>query len=350
MEILIPHGLPHQAQTFELMQCAPPSALITLISRAKTRSCTAQFDASPRSLPHSAWLAHQFGLTANIESRNSPPVASALMQRYDLKPDDGFWFVVNPVHLEVGMSQIVLTDPSCLSLDEAEAHALFDAAKPVFDDAGMELRYGDTETWFIRADNWQTLRTAMPEAATGRDIRNWQPEGATELAWHRLQNEVQMCWHAHPANLRRTENGKPGINSLWLWGGGPTTLTKLPQTAPYTMTYRLSGWMGALTQRSTLNWTDCSVDDIITSPPEHGLLLLEELMPSALTLDWPAWLNTWQEIDDNWLTPLIKAIKDRQMERLTLHLGHDTRLISFVLDRTSLRKFWIKKNLGPLFI
>ena len=348
MEILIPHGLPTQLPIFQQMQRAALPALTAFVSHATSDNAPLVFPPHARSLPHNAWLAHRFGLTANQNAENSPPVACALMSRYGLTPDDGFWFVVTPMHLEVGMSQMALTNPAHLMLNDADARPLFEAAKTLFDETGLELRYGDAGTWFVRADHWQALRTAMPESAIGRDVSNWLPDGEARLTWHQLQNEIQMHWHAHPANRQRAKRGEAAVNSLWLWGGAFTTTGEQTIATPFTNTYQLDGWTRAFHSFSLENAIDCTAAEIIASPPENGLLLLSEFSEPALSNDWETWANTWQALDKAWLVPLIDAIKNRQFDRLMLHLSHDTRLISFVLNRTSLRKFWIRNKLDAL--
>lgn len=348
MEILIPYGLPHRLQTFELMRHMPSSALATAISRANALPRTPEFGSEVRVLPHSAWLSYQFGLLENIGHENSPPIATLLLQSYGVIPSAGFWFVLNPVHLEVGMSQMILADQRVLELQVAESRTLFEAAQPIFEENGKELIYGDALTWFVRADDWQALQTSMPEVAIGRDIRDTIPQGDAELAWRTLQNEVQMVWHAHPVNIERSARNMPPVNSLWLWGGASSALPTLPAIVPYTATYKLSGWMRAFGQFSPEDIPVCTAKELLATPSEHGLVVLDDLLSPALMRDWSEWTDAYQHIDEAWLAPMIRALGEKKLDRLTLHLSHDTGLATFVVNRPSLLKFWVKKSLSRL--
>src|SRR5690606_12665127 len=106
-----------------------------------------------------------------------------------------------------------------LQLAEDEAQALFESALSVCEESGKSLLYGDAHTWFLRADDWQDLHTSTPDAACGHNIDIWMPKGQNERDWRRLQNEIQMHWHAHAINEQRAERGLKPVNSVWLWGG-----------------------------------------------------------------------------------------------------------------------------------
>ncbi|MBS1170259.1 MAG: hypothetical protein H6R01_1177 [Burkholderiaceae bacterium] len=348
IEIIVPFAFLPASMASTLLRDLHAPALATLISRAKMPPRMPEFEPLARVLPHGAWLAWQFGLTAAIESGNSPPIATAAMQMLGITPGTGVWFILNPAHIHLGLDHAALSDLRQLSLSNAESRALFDAAKPYFDQAGKTLLYGDAGTWFVRADNWQTLRTSTPDAACGHNLLPWMPEGEHELEWRQLHNAVQMAWHKHPVNAAREQRGAETVNALWLWGAASGSLPSLPAIVPYTATYCLSGWMSAFGPFSPDNQQTCSALELTRNPPEHGLLLLDSLLPPALSNDWQQWITTFNLLENNWFAPLLEALQEHTIDRLTLHLSNDTSLITFINDRQTLHKFWIRKSLARL--
>ncbi|MBS1187972.1 MAG: hypothetical protein H6R04_1990 [Burkholderiaceae bacterium] len=348
IEIIVPFGLPPASMASALVHQMHAPALATLISRAKMPPRMPEFEPVARVLPHGAWLAYQFGLTAALESCNSPPVATAAMQMLGMTPGTGVWFILNPAHIHLGLDHATLSDLRQLSLSNAESRALFDAAKPYFDQADKTLLFGDASTWFVRANDWNALLTSTPDAACGRNLLPWMPEGERELEWRQLHNAVQMAWHAHPVNTAREQRGAEPVNALWLWGAASRALASLPAIVPYTATYCLSGWMSAFGPFSPDNRQTCSAIELTRNPPEHGLLLLDSLLPPALGNDWPQWIASVNALEKDWFAPLLEALQEQTLDRLTLHLSNDISLTTFVNDRQTLHKFWIRKSLARL--
>ncbi|MEA5098690.1 MAG: hypothetical protein VB032_09180 [Burkholderiaceae bacterium] len=348
IEIIIPFGLPPAKMAAALIRELRTPALATLVARANAAPRLPEFGPQARVLPHGAWLAYQFGLTADFEQNNSPPIATASMQLLGQTPDHGVWFILNPVNIQVGANQILLSDQRHLNLSDKESHLLFEVAKPCFDAANKTLLYGSNTVWFVRADDWKALRTSTPDAACGRNLIPWMPQGEMATEWNRLHNEVQMLWHQHPINAAREQRGLEPVNALWLWGGASGALPTLPAITPYIATYNLSGWISTFGHFAEENNTNCSAADLIASAPERSLLLIDNLIAPALARDWPQWLNVFHKLEKLWFAPLLAALEEQKIDRLTLHLSHDTSLASFASDRQTLRKFWLRKSLARL--
>ena len=348
IEIIIPFGLPIAEIASELIHELRMPALATLISRANALPRMPEFSRHARVLPHGAWLAYQFGLTDDFIQDNSPPVATLAMQLFGQTPKSGVWFILNPVNVQVGANQIVLSDQRHLDLSEKESHALFAVAKPCFDAAGKTLLYGSNTIWFVRADEWKTLRTSTPDAACGQNLLPWMPKGEKATEWNHLHNEVQMLWHQHPVNTAREQRGLEPVNALWLWGGASGALPTLSAITPYTATYNLSGWISTFGHFSEENSTNLTAKELIASAPERSLLLIDRLLAPALATDWQQWIDVFRELEISWFAPLLAALQRQKIDRITLHLSNDTRLATFSADRKSLHKFWVRKSLTHL--
>jgi hypothetical protein len=335
LDILLPFALPPAELSSDLRKQLKTPALATLSARS-SHSTTEAFDEFARALPHELWLAQQFELQAGADS--SPPVAAALMHAYGLSPDAGLWFVLHPVHIHIARDHLVLTDPRQLQLDEGDARALFDIARPLFEEYGKPLLYGDAGTWFVRADDWRGLNTATPNAAAGHNVDLWMPRGPGERDWRKLQNEVQMHWFTQPLNEQREAGGLRPVNSLWLWGGAAGDQRAVQR---YDASCNLANWMQALAPGSA-----CHAAHARDLPPqEHVLLNLDQLLAPALAADWGRWIEQLHALEQHWFAPLLDALRAGRLDALSVIATSESRLLRFTASRTSLRKFWRKPSL-----
>ncbi len=302
LSLLLPFALPPAAHAKDLISALDAPALATLLSYGSESSPMA-FD------PFAACLPHETLLTG-ARGDQSPPVAHALMNELGLPPAEGFWFVLQPVHFYIARDHLVLTDTRQLSLSAHTSRTFFDAALPLFSELGHEVRLGDAQRWFLRADEWQGLRTTTPDAATGHNVDVWLPSGERARDWRKLHNEVQMLWHMHPLNDERETQGEHRVNALWLWGGASSSAV-LPS-------------MAVMPQ----------VDDA--------------LIPHALASDWGRWLAAMKQIDTTLLAPSLAWLRSGKIDRLTLQLTDATRVRTWHMSRASMRKFWVRPSLSRL--
>ena len=345
LDILLPFSFPSPELAADLLRALRLPALSLLAARGSAGAPQASEDFA-HALPHEAWLARRFGLQAGMEQGGSPPVAPAAMAAAGLEADSGQWFMLQPAHLHVARDHLVLTDRRQLALEEAESRALFDSASTLFEEAGMPLRYGDAHTWFLRSDDWRGLKTATMDAACGRNIDIWMPKGAGERAWRKLQNEVQMEWHAHPVNDARAGHGAKPVNSVWLWGGGEAGNAK-PQPV-YSQAWA-PGWPRALAaagaQAASVP-TDATA--LLDAAPARGLLLIDDLSAPALAGDLSSWLEAFHAVEASWLAPLLAGLRAGKLGSLTLVMSDGSRLREIDVSRLSLKKFWLQPSLARL--
>jgi len=324
--LLIPFGLPPAEHANDLVKMLASKCgtdgLAMLLSRYQSLERT-QFDDFSPELPHEVWLNEKF------KARQY-----SLLQHYansfnvDLNP--GHWFLLNPVHLHIARNHLVLTDYRRLNLSEPDAHLLFVKAKSLCDEAGVELVFGSATTWFLRADDWADFVTSSPDAACGHNIEIWSAKGSKELAWRKLQNEIQMEWFAHPIQQQREARGEKGINGLWLSAG-----TSLPE-----------GFKAdpLIDQNADL----CRVGTFLCPPSfNHGghknvptLRVTDQLSSAALSNDWGTWAALMIDLDHTCFKPLCAALKKRELNQVQIHLSNSKTLLSIQTSSNALRKFW----------
>jgi hypothetical protein len=209
----------------------------------------------------------------------------------------------------------------------------------LFEEAGRMLRYGAAHAWFMRADDWQTLHTSTMDAACGRNIDIWMPQGQGERDWRKLQNEVHMLWHAHSLNQQREHEGLQPVNSLWISAGAPAGLQPAP--GRYADSAALERFAARLTQTATAS-------SLIATAQKISLAIIDSLIEPALAGDWSTWLQRFNALEAEWFTPLLQALKAGKIESLSLILTHGTHLSEFLSNKRSVAKFWVKPALSNL--
>ena len=343
LTLALPFALPPPELAADLKRAMRTPALAALLSRTN-RHVQTDFDNSRRVLPHEAWLAHALGLAGAPDGDHAgAPLAPSVMRGLGQAPAEGHWFLVHPVHVQIARNHLLMGDQRQLPLDEADSRALFESAKPYFDEIGKPLLYGDAHTWFARADDWAGLRAASPDAATGQNLNAWMPEGAQALATRKLQNEVQMLWYAHPVNAARQERGLAPINSFWLWGGaGAAPAT--PAAAPL-FSAEAPAWLAALAEPAR---RDIDAAALLTHKPERALVVQGTLIGAGLGADWSDWLLRMQRLERDWFVPLLAALKEGRLGQLTLMLSNRDAYAEFGSSKNAQRKFWRAPTLNKL--
>ena len=338
--LVLPFALPPPELAPDLIRALQAPSLAALLSRTATHSVSA---ASPdaRALPHELWLGQALGLSDG----RTGAFAAAVMRGFGLDPGEGTWFLVHPAHIAIARSHLMMHDLRRLGLLESHARALFETAKPLFDEAGNTLLYGDAHTWFMRADGWADLETASPDAATGMNLTDWLPSGARAIDYRKLHNEVQMLWHQHPANVEREARGFAAINAFWPWGAA----TAAPAAAPAPMSMSTLAcadappWLSAIAGRHNIPFAQ-----LLGEPGKTALFCCASLAETALATDWAGWLSHMHRLDDELFAPLLAAVTNGSVRKAHLVLSHRNALAQCSTTPLAQRKFWRRPTLDRL--
>lgn len=340
LELLFPFSLPPQELARDLLRELKAPSLALLLARAQPVA-TASNDEFARALPHEYWLAQRLGLPA-AQDNSSPPLAAGMLRAAGIAAPDGFWFLLQPANFHIARDHLVLTDLRQLALSEQEARTLYDSAAPLFAEAGKVLHYVDAATWLLRADDWHALQTSTPDAACGHNIDIWMPHGAQARDWRRLQNEVQMHWHAHPINEAREMRGLKPVNTIWLWGGAAANAQNGNETFDMACT---SGDPHAPLAAAIAAKHADSTEAVAG---QQTLLLLDDLLAPALAGDWAEWLVRFQAADERWFAPLLEEIRRGRIAQLSMVFSHGTATATYRIGKSALRKFWRTPSLSRL--
>ncbi|WP_229207631.1 MULTISPECIES: hypothetical protein [unclassified Duganella] len=325
----------------DLIHALQTPALAALLTRYSHLQYS-PYDNDSRVLPHEAWLAHALGLaSAPDQPDTGAPLATAVMRGCGLQAEaaEGHWFMLQPAHVQISRTHMLLSDLRGLQLTEADSRGLYEIARPFCEEVGKPLLHGAAGLWFLRADDWAGLRTASPDATSTQSMSDLLPEGQGARDFRKLQNEIQMLWHEHPINAARQARGLQPINSCWLWGGaGPAA----PTTAGHVAISGGTEWMDALAAdvQPTL--------ERLLGRPAPGAVMLADLVAPAQVGDWADWLARMQRIEQEWLAPLLAALKAGRVARVKLVLSHRNGWITADSTALAQRKFWRKPTLNSL--
>jgi hypothetical protein len=219
-------------------------------------------------------LAHAMDLAA---PDGHIPWAALQAAQLGATPADAAWAWFTPCHLDIGMSEVLLSQPEGLRLPPDQAQALAATMAPYFaEDAIVLERFVDGH-WLASGEVFCDLATASPARVIGTDLNPWMPASAL---LRRLQNEMQMLLYTHPVNTEREAQGQPTVNALWLSGCGSLPADARGERPPVT--------------------------------------LVHALRDSALNEDWPAWAAAWRELDARHCAPLLKQLRAGAPVALTL--------------------------------
>ena len=100
-------------------------------------------------LAHDRWLAEWFDADGDGSTPPSPGrlAAARLLAALPDAAAGGLLWLVEPTHLHIATDHLILLHGAGDDLDEADADALVQVAKPVFDDAGLGLERLDARRW-----------------------------------------------------------------------------------------------------------------------------------------------------------------------------------------------------------
>ena len=333
--LVLPFALPPPELAPDLVRALQAPALASLLTRA---SCvTLPFDDNLRALPHEAWLASELSLSPQGQCA----FACAAMRGLLLDPGQDSWFIINPAHIEISRSHLSIADLRRLQIDEAHSRALFETARPFFDEIGKTLLYGDASTWFMRADGWNTLQTASPDAAVGLNLTDWLPAGPAAVDFRKLQNEVQMLWFEHPANVEREATGLPPINSFWLWGLSAPKATMPAE--PIFATTGVPAWLASMATIPTV-----ALPNPFNGGGADSMLVCGDLAEAAIASDWSSWLAHMARFENMLFAPALAALKNGQAGKIKLVLSNRADHKQFITSKWAQHAFWRSPSLHRL--
>ncbi|MFN2349083.1 MAG: hypothetical protein ABR558_05855 [Thioalkalivibrio sp.] len=276
------------------------------------------------------------------------PVPAAALRRLALtrEQDPGPWMCMDPVHLEAGITDLVLSGPAGLRLGPDEARGLVSRLNAHLSQDGLNIEATDPGHWHVRLPG----DAPMPETHTlgqvlGRPINALLPAGPDATLWHQRFNELQMVLFDAPENQARESRGLPTVNSIWPWGAG-----RLPQgvLAPASRVYGDDLLLAGLTRCAGIS-TDPLPESAETVLETAGtrLVYLDPLLLDAAGDDLEGWQASMEGLERAWFGPLRRALGSSCLKGLVIH---GCRGGVFTLAPGARWQFWKKSRPLPEFM
>lgn len=136
----------------------------------------------------------------------------------------------DPVYLEPRLDHLCLHALRGDTVPPLDLRQLFNHLQETL--AG-ERQYGFARlgsSGYLRAEEPMSTAAVPAYVVDQQPPGDFLPTGAHTAMYRNTVSEIEMALHEHDVNLRRVEEGKPPVNSLWLWGGGTAPeMTTRPQ-------------------------------------------------------------------------------------------------------------------------
>ena len=245
----------------------------------------------PRELPEDAWWRERLGVPESDAIQAYAAIAHGLPLPC---------WRVTPTHVQIGLDQARLADPTELALSAEESASLAGEAAPVFADYGLSLHAPSPRAWFLMGELEADLQTRSWSMAVGRNVDAYLPRGEPSRRWRKLLNEVQMTWFAAATNQARETRGAPPINMLWLDGRASAALAARPGTV-VTRDDAARGLAIAGGARPHDPGDGLPDPGALRAMSEAGGDVIVDAFDWARARrlgDGPAWIDAWREFDD----------------------------------------------------
>lgn len=271
-----------------------------------------------------AWLCRAFGVPGSA-------IAPVTLLADGLQAEAAYWLRADPVHLHLDRNQIILQ--TNVAPSAAEAAQLCAYLNQHFAGSGMQFFAPHPQRWYLRLDKDPGLKTHSVYEVEGRNSRFYLPQEAAGMKWHALVNEIQMLLHGHPANEACAARGALSINSLWLWGGGHA----VAPLRSFDCLYGDSGLAALFAQAAHMPHAR---DFGEAAGVENALYVWDGLSAAVRRGDFHAWRESVSGFELECMGPLLRALMDGEVKRITLDVLQEEGSLRYELTRAMLWKVW----------
>ena len=250
----------------------------------------------------------------------------------------GYWLCADPVELQIQPSQVMLQpDVAC---SDVEAQTLCATLNAHFSGEGLRFFAPHSQRWYVQAQSMGVVVMTPLRVVAWRDVKALLPQGVDARRWQRFNNEMQMLLHQHPVNAARQQDGKPVINSLWLWGGGCAV-------APHPV-FDAVGNDDALVTAFARASEVAVLDDLpglLESRHERGLWVDASLEEAWQRGDLYTYRARLEKLENGIAAPVWQALGAGRLRALTLDVPTDEAVHRFEMTRAGCWKLWRRQPL-----
>lgn len=268
---------------------------------------------TPHTGPLEPMLADRCGLTREFGLARITALYD--LARSPLAPD---LLRSDPVHLHADPSKVLVYGPDQLDLSPAEADELLGALQREFPELGWQ-RGAALTRWYVERPAEVAGTAPSVQWLNGRSITPFMPLAATQRAWRRWLNDLQMVLHAQPVNEARVRRGLPAVNGVWWFGAGAVSV---PGACTVTQLIGNDVLLAGLARHTGIPWQSLGAPEMALSKHGDALVVAGTAFGEATTED-PISLA---EIEAHWLPKWLSALRRGQLAALTFmtatHCAH----------------------------
>ncbi|WP_101924788.1 MULTISPECIES: phosphoglycerate mutase [Luteimonas] len=215
------------------------------------------------------------------------------------------WLRADPAWLRPDINGVrLMAHGDALGLTRADCDALLPVLRPVFGDAGFQLDAPVPSRWYLRLSRASRLPDFPdPGDALGTDLAGYEDDDSVEARrWRALGTEAQILLHNHPWNAARIAAGKPPVNALWFWGGGPLPDARSASDGRY----------------AAVRTDDATLQALASPVAQVGGLPDSWTPDDGDTLSDLSSLRDLRQLQAAWLQPAIAAVARGELRTLTV--------------------------------
>jgi len=242
----------------------------------------------------------------------------------------------DPVHLEVGMNDITLTE-KITDISTLDAEEIIGELNKHFEQDGLSFEQGSAQQWYINLPTEEVIHTSPISQVLRKNIANFQPKSKLRN-WQVIQNESQMILHSCSVNKQREIAGLVTINSLWFWGAGQPLKRNNSDVVNI-----LCSETAQESAKMIAKAANCQYSILSNKLPEFDsgktLLIFDQLFSPAIHDNLDLYQQALTQLDNNVIQPLRQAWLAGKIELLVD--GCDGRILKPI--KPNVWKFWGKK-------
>ncbi len=276
MHLIIPYAASQALTSPEVWADLQLPQLQNLLNLLQRDQVLQDADDTPPHLPHERLQAQALGWAHDAACL--PWAAWHQAQQGQPSAEPQAW--MTPCHWQIGMDQVVMTDPAQLGLSDDESQQLLQAMQPFLQEDGLQVTWHSALMWHAQGALLADLPTASLDRVIGQNVKDWMPKHPVARPLQRLQSEMQMLLYNHPVNDVRDGSRQYTVNAFWLHGAGT-----LPPTTPTSA---------------------AGVSTAAASPMIAAVTVLDALRASALQGDLQTWRQAWQQLDATAMADLVQ--------------------------------------------
>lgn len=258
---------------------------------------------------------------------------------------DGYCYRLDPVHLEVGMSDVVLhlleqeqqlTKAESQALEvELNHHLQLEKEKVLIDDSG---------SLYLCLPESLNVNIPPTSELAGQGLKGWLQGSEEAKPFRQLFTELQMVLHGMAFNEERERKGLPVVNGLWFWGGSQSDQL-LPLVKPTVVTDHV--FAASVAQQNVVDLPEAQDEFKRLLQKDHVVLISKCFESGWFVGSQQEPVDLLERLETEWFTLVLEAVRSGDIGCLRI-ISDNGRF--FTVTRRALKSFWRRqRSLQSLF-